>query len=443
MPNFSTDYLKAVLPPPGVARLEVRDPEERGLVLRVTSTGQRTWSVRYVNAAGDHRRKSLGSFPAVGLARAREEARKVKGGVAQGKDIIAIERRAAADAKRDKLNSLNAIADQYFADAELGLHRPNGRGPKAASTTNEEKRLFDRFIRKGLGKRPFREIRRVEIQEVVTSISRKSPANGRTVRAVLRQIGNYAVWKEIIELNPAQAIAVIPQKFRERVISDGELRVIWRACRAPEKVKGLDLSPEMALAVRLAVVTLGRIGEVIGAKWSEIDLRRRLWTIPAARMKGRKTHIVPLSDLAVNILTDARDLIGGEIFVFAARAIEDQPEQPMTAQAMSRAVTRMMATLQIDDATAHDFRRTGATNMTSERIGIPRFVVSRVIAHNSDNGGAAAVTAVYDVNDYLGDKRKALDAWAKLLLEIVDSPDRPEQPHTAERSNVIEFRRAG
>ena len=81
-----------------------------------------------------------------------------------------------------------------------------------------------------------------------------------------------------------------------------------------------------------------------------------------------------------------------------------------------------MTAVGVADATAHDFRRTGATNLTGERLNFPRFIVSRVLNQISDHGGAAAVTGVYDRNQYLIEKRRALDAWARLLLEIVSPP---------------------
>ena len=92
-----------------------------------------------------------------------------------------------------------------------------------------------------------------------------------------------------------------------------------------------------------------------------------------------------------------------------------------------------MAALGIVDATAHDFRRTGATNLTGERLRVPRFIVSRVLNQISDTGGAAAVTEVYDRNEYLAEKRRALDAWASRLRDIVSG----EKP----ASNVVSFGR--
>ena len=83
-------------------------------------------------------------------------------------------------------------------------------------------------------------------------------------------------------------------------------------------------------------------------------------------------------------------------------------------------MNRLVDATNIPSATPHDLRRTGATNLTSERIGVSRFIVSKVLAHSGDTGGAAAVTGQhYDLNDYFSEKRKALDAWAAVVLKIV------------------------
>jgi integrase len=92
---------------------------------------------------------------------------------------------------------------------------------------------------------------------------------------------------------------------------------------------------------------------------------------------------------------------------------------------LTRAFVALAKEAKLSNARLHDLRRTGATALTSERIGIPRFIASRVLNHASDKGDAAAVTGVYDRNEYLPQKRQALDAWAKLLREIVSDEARP------------------
>jgi integrase len=169
------------------------------------------------------------------------------------------------------------------------------------------------------------------------------------------------------------------------------------------------------------MLTLQRVGEVVGIHAREIDQGAKVWTIPAERTKNHRTHVVPLSDSALRVLGVAFDLTAKpEAKEWSGYAFPSSryPDRPMTRHALSRAVNRLTATLKIDDAIAHDFRRTGATMVTGERIGFSRFVVSRVLNQISDTGGAAAVTGVYDRNEYLSEKRRALDAWASLLLEI-------------------------
>ena len=115
--------------------------------------------------------------------------------------------------------------------------------------------------------------------------------------------------------------------------------------------------------------------------------------------------------------------LNGEGFVFPSP--RDKGKH-IDRRALSRAMNRMCELLNINNATPHDLRRTGATNLTSERVEIPRFIVSQVLGHSSDTGGGAAITGVYDRNAYLKEKRRALDAWAVRLLEIVEDGNRVE-----------------
>lgn len=421
MAKLTTDILKNAFPESG-DRLEIRDDEEPGLIFRVTRTGKRTWSVRYRNVAGEHRRKSLGSFPAVSLSRAREEARKVKGSVASGADLVASERDHRRKELDKRLHTMAGLAELYFEDSGLGLHKANARGPKRSGTIELEKLIFNKHIKPKFGKRAVSDLSRIEIQAFVSSVSRKTPSAGRLCRNVIRQIMSYAVSREIIQHNPALQVAVVAAKARERVLSDDELRRLWHALGSPSEVPKLSLSKEMGLAIQLAAATLQRGGEVIGMAWSEVNLENRIWTIPADRMKNHKVHLVPLSETAISLINQARVLIDGETFVFESTRGSGTH---MERRALSRAMSRTTMALGIENATAHDLRRTGATLLTSERIGIPRFVVSQVLGHSSDTGGAAAITGIhYDRYDYLAEKRRALDSWSELLREITGQIER-------------------
>lgn len=421
------------MPEDGKDRLELRDNDEPGLLFRVTKSGARSWSIRYLNAAGEHRRKTIGPFPSVGLAKARELARKIKGEVASKVDVVGVEKQTKVEAQRRRMNRLSGLADAYFADAALGLHRASAK-PKRKSTMDEEKRIYEKLVKPKFGDTPVADITRREVTDFVSKQTRVAKSTGRHCRNLLRQLLAYAVHKELIDHNPAHSIAVANSEPRERMLSDDELQSIWKACARPGRVEGLAMTEEMGLALRMALVTLQRGSEVVGMRWEEIDREARIWIIPAARMKGKRPHLVPLSDLAMSLLDEADELIGGKEYVFQSPRNGEQ--FAMDRRAFTRAMKRIVTALKIPRATPHDFRRAGASNLTSERIGVPRFVVSQVIAHAGDTGGAAAVTGLhYDLNDYLSEKRRALDAWANLLHAIVEGKERP--------GNVIPLAQAG
>jgi site-specific recombinase XerD len=427
MAKLTNDLLKNTVPETG-KRLELRDDQEPGLIFRVTENGVRSWSIRYRNVGGEQRRKALGAYPSVSLAKAREMARKVKGTVAGGSDIVATERLTKAAEVRKRLNTIEGLAEAYFVDAELGTHRFNSK-PKRPGTIAEEKRIYNKLVKPKFGKSAVADITRAEIQAFVSKQAKSAVSNGRHCRNIIRQLMSYAVRNSMIEVNPAHDIAVVMPEARERVLTDKELRTFWRACEKPHEVEDLALSLEMGIALRMAAVTLQRGGEVVGMKWCEIDRAAKVWLIPAARMKGKKAHLVPLSDMALDLLDEAREEMegNGSEYVFPSPRSAKDVDTHLDRRAFTRAMKRIITAVKIERATPHDLRRTGATNLTSERVGIPRFVVSQVLAHAGDTGGSAEVTGKhYDMNDYLPEKRRALDAWAKLLEAILTEQERED-----------------
>jgi integrase len=297
-----------------------------------------------------------------------------------------------------------------------------------------ERDYFERVIKPRFGPLPVVDLTRHELQRFLDDIGHTAPASARHCRNVIRQAFNYGIRREMVEKNPAQLTELPASRSRERVMSDDELRAIWTAANAPASVDTLTMSAATGLAICFAMVTLQRGGEVCGLHAREIDREGKLWTIPGTRTKNHRIQVVPLSDLALDVLDRAFALALTEPkavepsadkwsgFAFSSRS----SDRPITRHAFTRAMKRMTNVLRIADATPHDFRRTGATNITGERIGIPRFIVSRVLNQISDTGGAAAVTGVYDRNEYLPEKRRALGAWSALLQEIVIDQTRPQ-----------------
>lgn len=421
--TLTAAFVDAARPLPD-RQVEHPDAKVPGLALRISPGGSKTWTVRYRTRHGAQRRLTIGRYPAVGLSKARELASQAIGAVAGGEDPAQARKIGKAAAKAKKLSTVAGLIEAYFDDAELGRHRPNAR-PKRPGSMKLDRYFYERFIKPRFGSLPVADLSRHDVQRFLDEIGKDAPANARHSRNVIRQAFNYGIRREIVVQNPAQFSDLPAAGSRERVLTDDELRTVWRVASDPTVFPGL---PATALALKFAMLTLQRGGEVVGIHASEIDRQARLWTIPGARTKNHRVHVVPLSEASLSVLGEAfaershgREWSG---YAFPSPRPRSQKRQPMTRHAFSRAMSRLRSVAGITDATPHDFRRTGATMLTSERIGIPRFIVSQILNQISDTGGGAAVTAIYDRNSYLAEKRRALDAWAALLAEIVAGQER-------------------
>lgn len=410
---FNDAMVKALKPMEG-KRQEIPDPKTSGLAIRVTPTGVKTWAFRYRNAVNRQCRVTLGRYPMITLAEARLKAKLLVGEVASNKDPVAERKKEKARLAAEALRTFDGLAIAYFNDAAMGLHRRNAQ-PKRESTLSGECRVFEKYVKPAFGSVALSDLTKADIQAFVSKQSRRAPSNGRHCRNIIRQMLSYAVRRELVPANIALDIQVPAAKSRDRVLTDDELRSFWKACEKPSEVEGLQLSIEMGIALRLACVTLQRGGEVCGMHTGEVNFDEKLWTIPASRMKTKRIHVVPLSDEAIKMIKYAIAL-NGDGYLFPSPR---DKQKHIDRRAFTRAMSRICDAMGIENATPHDLRRTGATNLTSERVGIPRFIVSQVLGHSGDTGGGAAVTGTYDRNDYLKEKRRALNAWSIRLIEIV------------------------
>lgn len=421
-------FLDSVRPIAG-RQVDYFDAKVPGLIFRVSPAGTKSWGIRYRNIAGEQRRFALGRYPAVSLSKARERALKLLGDVAEGRDPSDDKRKAKAEAAARNVFTVSDLVRSYLTDAAKGRHKPDGR-PKRASTLKNERDHFDRFLKERFGNLAIEELTRNSLQTFFDDLSDSTPSAARECRNIVRQAYNYAIRRDLTKTNPAQFALVAKAHSRDRVLSDTEMERLWTAFGDTSENIATTLSKTMGLALRFSMVTLQRGNEVCGLHDDEIDIADRIWSIPGERTKNHRTHLVPLSDMAIAIIEESRSVRkDGNPYLFPSprtmtTARNGEPAwQPITRHAFSRACKRVTKTLGIENATPHDFRRTGATNLTGERIGIPRFHVSKVLNHISAIDGAK-VTGSYDRNDYLSEKRRALDAWSALLSEIVSGHER-------------------
>jgi integrase len=451
MPTLKlTDRAVAAASAPKGRRVELWDEATPGLCVRVNEKGGKVFVLRYRTDDGRQPRHKLGEYsPSFGVAEARRAAEKLRVQIRDGADPAGERKRRRHEARSEPIKTFNELADTFLAASESGAWRPRGK-KKRERTIADETGILGRHIRPAIGALRLEEVDRNTIRNFLRAMAAKGiGAQVNRAHAVTRQVLAYGVAEERLASNPAAGLApVAHEKPRNRVLTDAELRALWAALKAPAGLKKpvrkgaaerkqIYVGRPLAIAVQLCVLLLQRRNEVAGMTVEELDLETGVWTIPADRMKGGRPHVVPLPGEAVKLINEALELAkaGRKKAPAVVFPSSRDAEKSIRPDSVTHVMRDAMAALDLPNASPHDLRRTGATALVGERLGFAPFIVSRVLAHSSDMGGAAAVTlAHYALHDFGGEKRRALEAWEKLLLEVVG-----ERPRA---SNIRDLRRA-
>jgi integrase len=393
--RLSDAWLRA-MPRPEAGRLEVRDLACPGLTLRVTSGGAASWSARGLLPDGRHGRVTLGSYPAVGLAEARKRALAMRAAIQGGADPLAARRAARAEAEARR--RAPTVADRWREwMAVAGRSAMRGRGWSAAHAERAQW-MLDRAVAPALGDRPLAETTRADWTALVAEAHRRGPAaagNFLRIAAAFLAHAEAAGWIAAPLLPRKASKLAPPVAARERALSDAELAAIWTAAGT--------MAPKLRAFVRLLILTAARRAEVAGIALGEVDLRAGLWRIPAARMKNRRPHAVPLAPLALAELravwpNDAPERDPG------FRLLGRHGTAPFAG--FSKLKTALDAASGVAEWSWHDLRRTARTGMAA--LGVPREHAEAALAHVS---GRAGLVGVYDRHGYEAEAAAALRAW--------------------------------
>jgi integrase len=298
-----TDLFVERAKPPARGRVEYFDASFPGLALRVTDKGAKSWSVFY-RFHGRLRRLTLGPYPTIKPAKAREEAQTALDRMREGIDP-ADEKRARRDQRTLETDTFGALATDY-----LDRHvRQNNR----ESTFLEAKRDLEHDALKKWRTRPLASIARRDVIDLVDSITaRGAPVQANRTLARLRALFNWGIEKERLTISPVARMKLpTEEKARDRVLSDDELRWFWQACG--------EIGWPFGQLFKLLLLTAQRRDEVATITWPEFDLDKRLWTIPREKAKNDLAHDVQLSDAAVAVLQSikrprSRRLAAGFVF---------------------------------------------------------------------------------------------------------------------------------
>jgi len=364
-----------------------------GLYLRIGPTGARSWILRY-QSAGKRRDMGLGPVEFVGLADARDKAYQLRRGL-RLEGIDPIEERRTAKPLPAQVVTFSEVAEQYIAKFSPTWSN--------AKHSYQWRQTLDTYINPVIGKTPIADVDTPAVLEVLNSIWLVKPETASRCRGRIETILNFAAsnrmrqgdnparWKGHLEnLLPRRSSVAGARVKHYSALPYDQLQEFMPTLRGREGVA--------PAALEFAILTCGRTGEVLGAKWSEIDLERRLWVVPAERMKMRREHRVPLSGDALAVLERMGKVKNGP-YIFPGQ----RPGAPLS----NMALLMLLRKLGRKDLTAHGFRST-FRDWCAEQTNFPSEVAEMALAHAVGD----KVEAAYRRGDLFDKRRLLADSWA-------------------------------
>jgi integrase len=367
----------------GPRRLDVWDSVLQGFGVRASPGGRKTWFV-IIRPHGRARRMTIGTYPAIQLADARDTAAKIIRGEQLGQFDQHEEKRT---------QTLRETVPQFI---QMYARPKNRRWKTSERVLWKFEVLFDL---------PIDQIKRTDVVRVLDSLL-ASGMKGGANRALssLKKLMNWALDRGVISVNPITGLKPpSPENSRDRVLTDAELTQLLRAAQEEGYPFG-DL-------LRVLTLTGQRRGEVADMRWSEIDMDGTVWHIPGARTKNRLSHDVPLTRAVIEMLRYMPRFSGSD-FVFTTTG-----NTPVSG--FGRAKERVVDGLGFPDWRLHDLRRSAASGMA--RLGVAPHVIERVLNHKS--GIISGVAAVYNRYGYEKEKRDALEIWGNHLASLTKQPN--------------------
>jgi len=376
---------------PGSSPVKLSDG--KGMYLLVTDKGSKLWRWKY-RIGGKEKVMSLGGYPDVSLAEAREV-------MAAGRKLLAAGTDPMAKRASDKL-AKRASAENSFQSVAL-LWWEQWRGSKSPRHADDVIRRLKADVFPAIGTRPISEVQAPELVAMVKTIAvRGAPDIAKRALQTSGQVFRYAVAHGLTQRNPATDIkpsdVLAPRKASNYArISGKELPELLR------HIEGYQGATVTRLSMKLMALTFVRTSELIGARWAEFDLKAARWDIPAERMKMKTPHIVPLSTQAVTLLKTLHLVSGHGALLFPG---ERDHEKPMSNNTILGALERMGYKGRM---TGHGFR--GVASTLLHEMGFDHAHIELQLAHQERD----SVSAAYNHATYLTQRAKLMQHWADYL----------------------------
>lgn len=390
-----------------------------GFGVKVTPTGGKSFVFQYrVRGSRTDRRYKIGRYGDWTVELARERARELRRMADDGIDPIEHYKANAREAERAKIaatdGAFNKVSEKWFEAYKVEPRKSGARGgrTRSAATIRMVKSsvaLFDKHF----CSRPITEIDEMDLRRAFDTIPPKQLATRRNVYASMRLLWSWAHRHRIIPENAFERLeAPVLPPSRDRVLSDAELSLIWRATRR--------IAYPFGPAYRLLVLTGQRREEVFGMRWSELDETAMEWKIPGDRTKNGLPHIVPISPAAAEELTG---IVKGKRWpskglVFTINGKTSSSGFSGAKRRLDAVVKELAAKEEVDAPPPwrlHDFRRTVATGL--QQLGVRLEVTEAVLNHAS--GSRGGIVGIYQQYEWGPEKREALNAWAARVLDLI------------------------
>lgn len=410
MPKLTDRFLASFKPAPGKKDRLVFDTECRGLGVRATVSGTRTFIVQWTDPATlQKRREPLGVWGGITIDQAREAARIRLGEVAKGNDPRAereAKKQAAALDKAEARLTLGALVNDW-ATLHLSGRRPRYR----VEAVRAIKYAFSDYLNRPAGR-----ITRADAVHVLDQVVKaNTPAIAGRTLAYCRACYSWAQKRDKVPGNPFSGLPIpTASQARERVLTDEELGRVWNAATT----MGEPWGP----LFRVLLLSLARREEVAGMRWSELSADLSVWTIPGNRMKRGQPHVVALPAAAREAL-ETVTRVNGQDLVFSTTG-----KTPVSGFTKSKAALDKAAG--VSDWRLHDMRRTGVSALAA--MAFDAIVADMLLAHQPAK--LSSVARVYQRHDFSAERKTALEAWVAHVVRCGQAG--------TDSGNVVPLRRA-
>lgn len=380
-----------------------------GLYLEIKPSGKRIWRLRY-NMYNREKSLTMGDYPALGLIKAREQRDMHKVMIANGIDPSAIKQEDKRLAKFHAAQSLEEVGREWYE---------RNRDNWTRKHSHNILRRLELYVFPRLGRKPISDLTPLDVLDCLQKIEDRGILHtAKRILQIISQVLRYAVvtGRATRDFTPDLKGSLKRSKGGHyAAISSEEL---------PELVRAIEQNkPRMfrqtILATKLLMLTFVRTSELINATWCEFDFDKKIWSIPAERMKMSKPHIVPLSNQVVSILNELKELFGDMEKAYILPSVINK-NKPISNLTILKGLERLGYKGRM---TGHGFRAL-AMSTIKEHLKYQHDVVDRQLAHVHKN----AVDKAYDRAQFLEERTKMMQDWADYIDMVILPKEQKKQP---------------